>query len=276
MGLLSNILDVFMEQRDASGVNYYVPAHLKKSPQQVYDRLSCQDDELHSRHNNPRLPLYKMPWDMDLLKSSVPFMKIHLNGFCKGFDKSVFWKELNKLKETKDVKWTPDKYKQSAELAEQRAQQMPWGEPCANAKPIRPNWMMEAALAGHNESPFPKMKETRKRALDDNSDDNSDDDDDDYVPKGKKQKPLSRKRTLEDSSDDDSVPKKKAVPSKKQRRSWRDSDQRISRQSIQDATRLLCFYQILVDDGRMLNGTLNGGGCNFRKGDSFVGGIIIP
>jgi hypothetical protein len=35
----------------------------------------------------------------------------------------------------------------------------------------------------------------------------------------------SRKRTLDNSSDDDSVPKKKAMPSKKQQRSLRDSDQ---------------------------------------------------
>jgi hypothetical protein len=244
MGLLSNILDVFMEEQDSEAF-YYAHAHIKKSPQSVYNLLSCHDGELHARYNDPGLPLYKTPWDMDLFKSAVPFLQQHLTEVCTDYDKSVFWKELNKLKAPK-VKWTLEMYKESAELAEQRGQQMPWGEPCANAKPLRPNWMMEAMIelaadsVKHNELPLlckeksadrpadsshdeyvskkkttTRKQETCKRALEGSSDD-------DYVPKKrpkKVKKQLSRKRTIHDSSDDDYVPKMKAAPNKKQRRS---------------------------------------------------------
>jgi hypothetical protein len=220
LGLLSNILNVFMEEQDGLSF-YYAEAHLQMSPEAVHERLLCSNDDFYAQYNTSSLPLSKAPWDMDLFWHSLPFLKSELRAnVCTGWDKSVFWKVLCKMKPPKaKTNWTPTKYLESAKLAERRAQQLPWGEPLAHAKRIRPNWMMEAmiqATAMDHTNSEPQLSRERPAAHEDSSDD-------DYVES--KKKPLKRKRTIHDDSsdDDDNDNDDDESPNKKQRLGLEDS-----------------------------------------------------
>lgn len=133
LGLLSNVLDVLMEE------------HSGMAPEAVHELLSCNDGTINQRRETSSVPLWKTPWDMDLFWHALPFLKRQLKAVLgTGWEKSIFWKALCKMSKTKEspetkIAWTPAKYLEKAENAEMRAQQLPWGEPLANPTPMQPN-----------------------------------------------------------------------------------------------------------------------------------------
>lgn len=161
-GLLSNLIDTLLED------DKYFETYEKLAPKLVHQKLSCLDEALFQvyKQNQANDILYfQEPFDYTLMseQGGVTLLKQHLGGLFPGLEKSKFWKELVKQKGRKPgtAKWTPEQYRASAELAEERSQRTAWGMKLPNAKPIRPNWNMEARLDQEQYQESPKAQRQR-------------------------------------------------------------------------------------------------------------------
>jgi len=212
-GLLVNIIDVLIEEHNGQE-SYHAEQHLKLTPQELHERLSCMDTALFEEYKKDSecdFFIFQEPFDYTLLseQGGAAFCKQHLEGLAlEGFNESKFFKGLKSNRPNK--KWKSFEYRASAELAEERSQRTSWGELLSNAEPIRPNWNMEAKLdqdgrlAGKNkkrrnsnggDTKKPKKKQTtaKRNVLEDS-------DEDDYEPPAKKKKKTTRQKRVADDN----------------------------------------------------------------------------
>lgn len=206
LGLFNNIFNILFDVHD--GVEgHYALDHITLTPKQLHQRLSCNDDEAFEnfkKSSERRFLVFQEPFDYSLLAEhgGAKFCRDHSRGLFDGYEKSKFFKDLSKGKSNK--KWSIKEYRRSAELAEQRSQCEPWGEPRVRAKPIRPNWNMEAKL-GQTTAPEAKKKGSKKRA----------------GSTGDEEEPANKKRRVLEDSEDEEM---EAPPPKKSRRFQPEDD----------------------------------------------------
>ena len=113
--------------------------------------------------------IFQEPFDYTLLsdQGGITLLKHHLGDLFPGLMiESKFWEELKKITERKrgTAKWTPDQFRASAELAEERSQRTPWGQRLPNAKKIQPNWNMKEKLDQERYVESPKAKRRQRQA----------------------------------------------------------------------------------------------------------------
>jgi hypothetical protein len=166
-GLMSNLIDIFKEG------SYFVTSHCNLSPKEVHQKLSCLDDSVFETFKQNRDDdesiIFQEPFDYTLLtdQGGITLLKHHLGDLFPGLMiESKFWEELNKITERKrgTAKWTPDQFRASAELAEERSQRTPWGQRLPNAKKIQPNWNMKEKLDQERYVESPKAKRRQRQA----------------------------------------------------------------------------------------------------------------
>jgi hypothetical protein len=174
LGLFSNVIDVLEEQGPDGTPFHYAQSHFNMTPKQLHQRLSCSDDREFQLHQMEcrEYAVFQEPFDYELFEQQggVTFCKEHIAGFTVGFNGSKLGKAIQGMKGKKVKAWTPEQYKESARLAEERSQREPWGEPLPDAKEIHPNWNMEANL-GQVEHSRPNKKKPRNTESHDSSDD---------------------------------------------------------------------------------------------------------
>jgi len=161
-GLLSNLLDLMSEPYN-NNANNYVPVHARRSPANIHALLS-PNEETYKKFHTAAEPLNREPFDLELLERCPEFVRRHLLhyhpllhegcAFMKRLTSMMTEKEASLVDEAAPPRpgpgqrrpWTREDYLRSATEAERRGQRTPWGDALPDAKPIKPNRLIDIEI----------------------------------------------------------------------------------------------------------------------------------
>jgi len=147
LGLLSNIIDIFSDQK-----YNFVYLYAKRSSTNIHCLLRPNQRIMDRYNNATEGPLNKEPFDLNLLKKIPEFVRRNMENLhdflpdeCAFFESIREFEQQLKENQRKVVPWTEEEYIASANASEQRSGRYPWGELKPNSK-IRPNRLIEIKI----------------------------------------------------------------------------------------------------------------------------------